>query len=704
MGETLFQVVPALQEHLRVSPPPVDFPGATAFETALASVQVNQILMAVQSAPNGRKSLHSAAAAMVEAFHRRSVGATDIPSSFRWKYLKFVSTVIPAGLAAHQRRFNDAYDWITLGLCDDISKLPVGGLSQGTLHIGLFTSFFEHGVVPSPLLLDDLAAWSSTLLFTSRASGAFREIVLDLLQMFKVALQDAPTLGGRVELAIELGEWLADHDVETVLLPDLARIVLSGIPRLSPGGDDMCTAALALQGRLGQSLKVDRELFAPLLRRHPDPLLRIQVYAEDLRLGNKAIVPQFMESITAFKTYFNITNVDLDVLAGQTFRVIAPALLVLGREGQHRLLLEILATWRHFRKVEDVDYALNIWIPNAITGALLVHAKGSEQYERINHVHLIDCLNAFRKSAIVRRGSLVPVKLGDEARNRDRDEAVNDASGMSYLDAVQEMLAGGVAESLENSSAFCVIPFEPHPVQAALAGRGLSPRPWSTSLRVPLADRKIRKVALIATDHTAGDMEFPWLKQLFLTRNVEIIAPVEVSVKSIREIYEDPSFDVIWFAGHGEFFGRQMAETHIPIDSGIALTLDDMYSWSIPQNLRRLLVLNLCYGGMAPLVEGLGELGFGTRLAGPSQAVVSHLWNVDWLVAPIFGAILADSLLMSGNFHEGFVHALTHLLKGKEDVLWTLADCDLWDAAERCDRLTADLASLAHWGSPVFFQ
>jgi len=227
--------------------------------------------------------------------------------------------------------------------------------------------------------------------------------------------------------------------------------------------------------------------------------------------------------------------------------------------------------------------------------------------------------------------------------------------------------------------------------------------PWSTSLLIPREDRQTHKVALVSLDDNVVGLEFEWLTDLLPRYGVKFEHIDGRSKAAIQRAYEDGSFDVLWFSGHGDFSGRQVENAKMPIHEGGAIGLRDMCSWVIPDGLRRLLVLNVCYGGASPFVGGMGEFGFGARLTSPCQAVVSHLWNVDWMVAAVFGALLSGGLVESSNYHKSFAQTLGFLHAGRETMVYALAEYGLWDAGERCERLAADLESLAHWGSPVFF-
>ncbi|WP_437313157.1 hypothetical protein [Sorangium sp. So ce385] len=667
---------------------------------------MRDILDMVQDGPESLASLHRTASALMEAAHDGALAAQDEAKRLSFWYLKFIASITPAALAAYQRRFSDAFAWIVVGLSEDIKFVPEGGLPEGTLQPERIHAFFTSEIAPLQELFADVAEWGRAALYTSRAAGAFNEFLPSLLPLFVMVLRGPlrPDVGAL--FAAELCEWLLDHQIEPRLQRAAGDALLVYSRRLRPGSPEAAQVALALQGRIGQLVGVDREAYAASIRNHPQSIARLQVAAEDVLRG-RGDVESLLNAISAAHADPSWGAAESAAMnMGFLFRVLHPVLVTLARSGDHVAVLRILCAWRNGNASDDLDESVAVWFPHTSLGGLLVGPSyrvdslpgpGVQETTRV--------VNAFRAINLVVRQSLEAPDASDI--DPSRLDLVTGNAAQEYEAALRAMLSGAFGgSSSPKIAAFAMIPFMPHPVQAVLSALGQSIPAWSTSLRRPRPDRRVRRVAVVATDATTEGMEIPWLETLLKDAGVEVVChgASEVSPSSLQAVYEDGAFDVLWLTGHGEFSSLRPASSRLPLESGGEISFTSLTQWRVPEEDRRLLVINVCHGGMAPFLEGTGELGGGPRLAGPHQGVISHLWNTNWLLTPIWGALLLGEILRGGSFDAGFERALRALRSGKEGLGAALQQLGLQDAADRAARLGLDLQNLAHWGSPAFFQ
>ncbi|CUM35569.1 hypothetical protein BN2537_103 [Streptomyces venezuelae] len=132
------------------------------------------------------------------------------------------------------------------------------------------------------------------------------------------------------------------------------------------------------------------------------------------------------------------------------------------------------------------------------------------------------------------------------------------------------------------------------------------------------------------------------------------------------------------------------------------MTADDLLTRPAPAGDRRLLVLNAC--STATGGPGLfSNQGLVRNAAGPHQAVIGQLWQVDIAAAAVFGALLAIELVQFAPFSEAFQNALIMLQQPRQTIIEHLRDFQVWEiAADALDRFES--ATLLDTGSPALFE
>jgi hypothetical protein len=171
------------------------------------------------------------------------------------------------------------------------------------------------------------------------------------------------------------------------------------------------------------------------------------------------------------------------------------------------------------------------------------------------------------------------------------------------------------------------------------------------------------------------------------------------------EVYTDRSYDLIWIAGHGAYNHWDPSSARLLAGDDCAFGINDLCGWEPQSAGRRLLVLNICDGGVSAVLGGMHKLGLAPMLAASGQATVSHFWPVQPWVAAAFGVLLAGELCRSDGFFQAFQRALC-LIR----TCWTTITQQVSSLApatalvKRLAHTDQDTGNIFHWGSPCFFQ
>lgn len=164
--------------------------------------------------------------------------------------------------------------------------------------------------------------------------------------------------------------------------------------------------------------------------------------------------------------------------------------------------------------------------------------------------------------------------------------------------------------------------------------------------------------------------------------------------------YESADADVLWIISHGEHDPFTVERTGL-VAGETLISLGRLQAMAIPEQGRRLLVINACSGATTQACGGVARIGIAATLATRHQAVVGHLWPVHWSIGFAFGALLAEALRTT-TVEDAFFTA-TAQLADRDAVLECvrIAYPGLVGLLDRLERTGEDFASPTSWGSPV---
>lgn len=249
-----------------------------------------------------------------------------------------------------------------------------------------------------------------------------------------------------------------------------------------------------------------------------------------------------------------------------------------------------------------------------------------------------------------------------------------------------------------------------HPLQPLFLAEAEAAWPLVTSFRRPHADRQLRRVGIWQGGSFYDEIESQAIQKC-LQRNgvaVDLSDAGGSAATGFRKAYLMSDHDVYWVIAHGHYDHWDPHRAYIQLSPNDAdrIYLDELVTLAVPSQGRRLLVLDICDGGTAATFAGAPRLGVGPVLAGPDQAVVSHLWPVFQLSLAAFGALLAVGLTREQGFWPAFLYATARMKAPKAEIEAILErelppECEL---PERFRNRSVDTENVYHWGSPVFYE
>ncbi len=261
---------------------------------------------------------------------------------------------------------------------------------------------------------------------------------------------------------------------------------------------------------------------------------------------------------------------------------------------------------------------------------------------------------------------------------------------------------------LTDNSSQVVLRSQAQPFQAIQLHTWGTTWPVTSSLRRPKPDRPLATVLLWSGGGSMTEaIELEAVQAILEAAgaHVQLEAPEGLARDQFLAEYSSARWDVVWLASHGEFNHWDPKSARVQIDRVQSYTsIDDILDSSPRGAARRLLMLNVCDGARSGEHGLLPRVGLAPAIAGPDQAVISHLWPTENWAAATFGVLLAIELVRTRSFFAAFVAALGQLRAPPREI------ADRLNAAKVGQEIAARLrhadagTEINIWGSPAFFQ
>ncbi|WP_431673651.1 CHAT domain-containing protein [Rhizobium leguminosarum] len=395
---------------------------------------------------------------------------------------------------------------------------------------------------------------------------------------------------------------------------------------------------------------------------------------------------------------------DLEVLELRV-SVIHPLVFSLVNWGELNSVIDVLGAWYRAPGVEPADGDVLAVFPTQNGGAAYLWPGGSW----LTGTGTLTTHDAMQHAASAALGSYFRGSDGDydpQAYEGFRFDVVDARAGPAFEDAMEAHYRfSELAHHLPvgwKPRAVVVFPSGPEPVQATLSKVGL-PAPLEISFEQARPSRPIRRVAIWAGGHWHEAFELDAISHVARRAGwtVDVHQIENPTPADLRNFYEDRNADVAWVISHGAHDPFAVRGTGLHLRDESLVDLEELRSWTIPHDGRRLLVLNSCSGASAQGRGGLARIGLAQSLVSRFQAVLGHLWPVHWTAGLAFGAALAAAL--ETDPIEAAVLQAAKLLQNPAELMGFLEDrfegCD--GLLDRLRRSSEDLTSMTNWGCPV---
>ena len=204
------------------------------------------------------------------------------------------------------------------------------------------------------------------------------------------------------------------------------------------------------------------------------------------------------------------------------------------------------------------------------------------------------------------------------------------------------------------------------------------------------------------------ELETEVIKHIFESAGatVDVVLFSETAAQSFLDAYQDPQFDIIWVASHGEFDHWSPKHVAMHVGDDLSVSLADLWGMAPITDMRRLAFLNICDGARFEERGFLPKIGMAPGLASADQATISHLWPVMGYPAAAFGAYLAYNLATGSSYFEAYKMAVLSItgttLAIAEDLASKIGGN--FDLIRQLRGKEENYSPLEFYGSAAFYQ
>jgi hypothetical protein len=630
-------------------------------------------------------------------------------------FLQIDISISVMGTAYGQKRLQSIFDWAIYSISDNYPFERENQFETSRLQ-DLFTR--SRPSLYSTLGRENGLEWIKFFYYYVFKVGGLKELARLLAPFVINLLIHLLPAKEAVEPAVRVAEWSVRDSY-----PDRRRLLESlklAFDSSEPGSKSNFILGLAFALLLGNECRMDTNALAQNF---------LQTYAScippnsELQLLQASLIPhpaKIMQNLSVIvntveryrKQTLSIPmeEILIEYEFERSFTLINAIVFSLLQVGESNAASVVIAAWKGINGSSARQDVLFI-LPNESSGVLYSRQGAVFRIETSTlgnkYTELIDAINHFHGINIVLDDddSLTPHIA---TRPGLPDNPVE--SSRKYLSAMREQFRFLQATEFfigaEQGAvgAIQLIPGLPCPLQPLMIKDIGFSWPFASTMNSPHSDRECRH-ALIWTGNTfLGTQQAKWITEVLQPQILVTHATGDET--RFKTEFSNPEYDAIWVTTHGEFDHMDPHRSRLVINEYTEMTFSDLRNIDVPGPGRRLLVLDACDSGAAPVYGGMSNLGFGPLLASASQAVICYRWPVEQFASAIFNVLLAIGLRTT-SFYQAYEFAIATIIQGKERTVAKLSDVlgqdhDLVSRIQDNHSIRWD--TLVFWASATFLE
>lgn len=172
------------------------------------------------------------------------------------------------------------------------------------------------------------------------------------------------------------------------------------------------------------------------------------------------------------------------------------------------------------------------------------------------------------------------------------------------------------------------------------------------------------------------------------------------------EKYKDTNYDLIWIMCHASFDSDNPLCSRLYIEKDSFITLAELSDLMPNLGEKRLLVLNACESGIAPIrFNSMGFSGLAAGLTTRNQSVIGHFWSVDSFASAVLGSLVLTRFFQGNSISSSLMMAQKDMRLGKNQIYEILSSLgNNLQIVKSVYNRDYNWDNLVYWASPCLYE
>ncbi|WP_022704973.1 hypothetical protein [Pseudorhodobacter ferrugineus] len=568
-----------------------------------------------------------------------------------------------------------AYDWILWSISRNY-KINGGG-EEADFSLPPFDR--ASGTINN-FSIQFLTDWISSAYYVAVKFGGLDELARNHFYYclgHAISEADGPDAGSGIEALLFLINWAAHVDHET--LPDLIASAESWLEMpLITDEQKVRFASLLIGPGSKYATRPPEEVAAHFLATYPGgfrdherlQFLNVATTCHEKWLERKVEIIHEIQKFRAVVESSQGNRIRTDIVMEARITLLYPLLLLLSKDADLGAVIEVLSSW--YGRPYDPEMAQQtlLVMPNNGDGVAWVGPDTSWSPDDQDVLSSLEQMlgvasEAFNDYFRGPAGDRNP-KINFRLRGAPAPEN-GPALEKQVLDHYKIEEASKVIS--KNANLKFLLPFPNHPVPLTpLVDRdliqGLS---QNISLSSRFAAPEVKRVLIWPGETHTTEVEVDAISRLGMEVGIDVqVWAGPTGKKEFCEFWSSWDYELLWITGHGNHDPNDVLESGLVLENYEVFNIEDFSCLPKPERSRAI-VANICSGGAARMIGGIGSTGVASAITADVQATVTHNWPIDTYAALAFGVVYFSCIRDRGLV--GGLSASREILSSQEKIV-----------------------------------
>lgn len=605
-----------------------------------------------------------------------------------------------------------AYDWILWSISRNYKINGGGEAADFSLPP------FDHASKAiNDFSIQFLTDWTSSAYYVAVKFGGLDELAKNHFYYclgHAVSEADGPDADFGIEALIFLVNWAAHVDHEA--LPDLIGSVESWLEMPSITEQQRVRFASLLIGPGSKySKRAPEEVAAHFLATYPAEFrdheclqfLTVATNCYEKWLERKVEIIHEIQKFRADVESSQGNRIRSDIVMEARITLLYPLLLLLSKVADLAAVIELLSSWYGRPFDPEMAHQTLLVMPNNVHGVTWV---GPGMTWAPDDQDVFSSLEQMLGVASEAFNDYFRGPAGD--RNPEIDFRLRGAPAQEHGPALEKQVLDHykieeVAKVIpKDANLRFILPFPNHPVPLTpLLDRDVMQGLFhNISLSSRFAAPEVKRVLIWPGETHTTEVEVDAISRIGMEVGIDVqVWGGPFGKKEFNEFWSSADYEILWITGHGNHDPNEVLKSGLVLGDYEVFNVEDFSCLPGPERARAI-VANICSGGAARMIGGIGSTGMASAITTDVQATVTHNWPIDTYAALAFGVVYFSCLRDRGLI--GGLSQTRDILRSQDKIVSHLAEFLPDHEVVRIlgsDHAKPRLESILSWGAATLY-